>query len=110
MCVNLAHSGNVCELNVAVVFAQLENVLEERDYTHFLSEVGQLLHDGGEAPDHLVVPGDCVLELRDLTATEALKQVVQPLEVTLHQRLQDLFVELNTVYLRPKTDLQVQRC
>lgn len=88
-----ANLGDILKRYVAVVFTQLENVLQESDDADFLTEVSELFHDVGEALQHLIVALNCLLELYDLSTAQGLQQIEKPFEVRHSQTPEDFFVQ-----------------
>jgi hypothetical protein len=92
--VKLTVTGDAIKLKAAIVLVDLKEELKEADDTDFLVEVRDLLKNGGEASDVVGMGANGTLKLGDLTSTQGLKKLIQPLEVGADQDVEDLLVKL----------------
>lgn len=91
--VNLANFCDVGERDVSLVFAELENVLEESDDADLVLELIHFIQDVGVPIDDLVVFHDSTVEFSNLAATKSLEQIVKPFKIGFNQRLKNFFVK-----------------
>ena len=82
------------ESEASLIFAAVEQHLEEGENAHFLLEVSHLRGDCRESGDEIMVTFDSLSKLSDLTTAKGHQHVVKPLEVGANQATEDLFVKL----------------